>query len=60
MLLPIALNQVKQDVEPLLGREALVVGAVRGVGLGVALELADDTLHMTILCAQKDNRWMVQ
>jgi hypothetical protein len=49
MLLPIALNQVKQDIEPLLGREAEVVGAVRGIGLGVAFKLADDTLHIIIL-----------
>ena len=49
MLLPIEANQVKQDSEPLLGRKTAIVGAVRGIGLGVAIELADDTLHGTIL-----------
>jgi hypothetical protein len=49
MLLPIQADQVKQDFEPLLGREAPVVGVVRGIGLGVAFKLADDTLHVTIL-----------
>ncbi|HYV64451.1 MAG TPA: hypothetical protein VE958_17330 [Bryobacteraceae bacterium] len=49
MLLPIEPNQVKQDFEPLLGRKAEVVGTVRGIGLGMAIELADDTLHRTIL-----------
>jgi 4-aminobutyrate aminotransferase-like enzyme len=53
MLLPIEANQVKQDFEPLLGRKTPVVGAVRGVGLGVAIELAhdtgNDTLHTNIL-----------
>ena len=49
MRLPISANQVKQDFEPLLGRETQIVGAVRGIGLGVAVELADRTLHMTIV-----------
>jgi hypothetical protein len=60
MLLPIALNQVKQDVEPLLGCKAEVVGAIRGIGFRVAFKLADDTLHITILSAQRDNRSIVQ
>ncbi len=53
MLLPIEANQLKQDFEPLLGRETPVVDAVRGVGLGVAIEPAhdtgNDTLHTAIL-----------
>ena len=49
MLLPIKANQVKQDIEPLFGRKAEVVGAIRGIGLGVAIEPADNTLHSTIL-----------
>ena len=49
MLLPIEPNQVKQDFEPLLGRKTPVVGAVRGIGLGVVFEPADDTLHTIIL-----------
>jgi len=53
MLLPILLNQVEQDIEPLLGRENPVVSAVRGIGLGVGIELAhdtgNDTLDRTIL-----------
>ncbi|MCU1335112.1 MAG: hypothetical protein JWO19_693 [Bryobacterales bacterium] len=49
MLLPIQANQVKQDLEPLLGRKAEVVSAVRGISLGVAIEPADHTLHATIL-----------
>jgi hypothetical protein len=49
MLLPIEANQIKQDFEPLLGRETPVVGAVGGIGLGVVIEPADDTLHLTIL-----------
>jgi hypothetical protein len=49
MLLPIEANQVKQDFEPLLGRKAEVVGTVGGIGLGVAIEPADDTLHGTIV-----------
>jgi hypothetical protein len=49
MRLPIKANQVKQDFQPLPGRKAEIVGAVRGVGLGVAIELAGNTLHATIL-----------
>ena len=56
MLLPIGANQVKQDFEPLLGRKVVVVGAVRGVGLGVAIELADDTLHVTIVSVTAKRR----
>jgi 4-aminobutyrate aminotransferase-like enzyme len=51
MLLPIQADQVEQDFEPLLGRETPVIGAVRGVGLCVAVEPADDTLHVTILAS---------
>ena len=40
MLLPIQVNQVKQDFEPLLGR---------GIGLGVAIEPAEDTLHGAVV-----------
>jgi hypothetical protein len=49
MLLPIQANEVKQDFEPLLGRKAEVVGAVRSIALGVAIEVPDDTLHVTIV-----------
>jgi len=49
MLLPIKPNQVKQDFQPLPGRQAEVVSAVRSIGLVVAIELADDALHSTIL-----------
>jgi len=53
MLLPIEANQIKQDCEPLLRRKAEVIGAVRGVGLGVTIEPAHDTgkdtLHVTML-----------
>jgi hypothetical protein len=49
MLLPIELYQVKQDFEPLLGRKGEIVGSVRGIGLGVTIELAHNTLHVTIL-----------
>ncbi len=53
MLLPIEANQVKQDFEPLLGRKTEIVSAVRGIGVGVAIEPAhdtgNDTLHLTIL-----------
>jgi 4-aminobutyrate aminotransferase-like enzyme len=56
MLLPIKLNQVKQDFEPLLGRKAEIVGAVRGIGLGVAIEPADNTLHWTILSGSRAER----
>jgi len=49
MRLPIKANQVKQDFQPLPGRKAEIVGAVRGVGLGVAIELARNMLHATIL-----------
>ena len=51
MLLPIEANQVKQDFEPLLGRKAEVVGTIGGLGLDVAIEPSDDTLHGTILAA---------
>jgi hypothetical protein len=37
MLLPIEANQVKQDFEPLLRRKGEIVGAVRRIGLGVAI-----------------------
>ena len=47
MLLPIEADQLKQKFEPLLRRKTPVVGAVRGVGLGWAVEYADDTLHRT-------------
>ena len=49
MFLPIELNQVEQDFEPLLGRETPGVSAIRRIDLGVAIELADNTLHATIL-----------
>jgi hypothetical protein len=49
MLLPIQANQVKQDFEPLLGCKTEVVSAVRSISIGVAIEPADDMLHLTIL-----------
>ena len=43
MLLAIAGNQIEQDVQPLLGRKAPVIRAVRSLCRGVAIELADDS-----------------
>jgi 4-aminobutyrate aminotransferase-like enzyme len=56
MLLPIAANQLKQDFEPLLGCQTPIVGAVRGIGLGVAIEPVEDTLHGTILATSPATR----
>jgi hypothetical protein len=47
MLLTIALNQFEQDVEPLLGCEAPIICAIGGGCLGVVVELADDSLHVS-------------
>jgi len=49
MLLPINANRVEQDFQPLPGRQAEVVGAIRGIGPAVAIEFADNALHTTIL-----------
>ena len=39
---------VQQDIHPPCRRQAVVVGAIRGVNLGVGAELADDLLHGAI------------
>jgi len=54
MLLPIHPNQLKQDFETLLRRKTPVVGAVRGIGLGVAIELSNHALHIPILLVSRD------
>jgi len=45
MFLAIAGDQIEQNVQPLFGRKASIEVAVRSLGLGVAIELADDRLH---------------
>jgi len=45
MFLAIAGDQIEQDLQPLFGRKGSIVCAVRSLGLGVAIELADDRLH---------------
>jgi hypothetical protein len=45
MFLAIAGDQIEQDLQPLFGRKASIVIAVRGLRLGVAIELADHRFH---------------
>jgi hypothetical protein len=45
MFLAIAGDQIEQDLQPLLGRKASIEVAVGGLGLSVAIELADDKNH---------------
>jgi 4-aminobutyrate aminotransferase-like enzyme len=45
MFLAIAGDQIEQDLQPLLGRKTSIGGAVRSLGLSLAIELADDRLH---------------
>ena len=45
LFLAIAGDQIKQDPQPLLGCKASIEVAIRSLGLGVAIELADDRLH---------------
>jgi hypothetical protein len=45
MFLAISGDQIEQDLQPLLGRKTSIEVAIRSLGLGVAIELADDRLH---------------
>lgn len=44
-----ALNERQQDIETCRGGQGAVIGAFRGVGLGVGLELLSDRVHGWII-----------